>query len=109
MTTHRDVILREINAERDRQDTKWGEQNHPDGTGLDKGYGELALHAKATTDWKARQGTVTWADIFREEAYEALAEADPAALRAELVQVAAVCTQWIEALDRRGTRQEVAS
>lgn len=104
MTTTRDAILGEIRDERERQHAKWGEQNHPDGTGIDKGYGELALHAKATTDWKARHGIVTWADILREEAYEALAEADHGRLRSELIQVAAVCVQWVEVLDRRSTR-----
>lgn len=34
---------------------------------------------------------------------EALAESDPARLRAELVQVAAVAVCWIEAIDRRAT------
>lgn len=44
-------------------------------------------------------GTVTWWHVLREEVFEAAAEADPAALRAELVQVAAVALKMIEALD----------
>jgi hypothetical protein len=36
-----------------------------------------------------------------EEVREAMAESDPAKLRVELVQVAAVSVAWIEALDRR--------
>ena len=35
------------------------------------------------------------------EVAEALAETSPARLRVELVQVAAVCVQWLEALGRR--------
>lgn len=42
-----------------------------------------------------------WRHILDEEVAEALAETDPERLRAELVQVAAVAVQWIEALDRR--------
>lgn len=46
---------------------------------------------------------MTWVDgdFGIEEVLEAFAEADPDRLRAELVQVAAVATKWIQALDRR--------
>ncbi|MEY9934267.1 hypothetical protein ABH926_008932 [Catenulispora sp. GP43] len=40
--------------------------------------------------------------MLLEEVYEALAEVDPAALRAELVQVAAVAAAWVEDIDSRG-------
>jgi hypothetical protein len=39
--------------------------------------------------------------ILREEVYEAFAEEDPAALRTELIQVAAVAATWVDAIDRR--------
>jgi hypothetical protein len=43
--------------------------------------------------------------VLDEEVWEAFAESDPAKLRAELVQVAAVAFRWIEALDaRKGER-----
>ena len=104
----------DVAAERARQDAKWGEQNHPDGTGPratplnrivhDGPIGEtsgsthyahgLAMMAVRATDQAARVGTVTWADILLEEVFEALAENDPAKLRAELIQVAAVAEQW---------------
>ena len=45
-------------------------------------------------------GEGTFALALREELYEALAEADPTPLRAELVQVAAVALRWIRAIDR---------
>jgi hypothetical protein len=48
-------------------------------------------------------GRVTWRHILTEEVYEAFAESDPTKLRAELVQVAAVAVQWIQAIDRRPT------
>lgn len=104
-------------AERTRQDAKWGEQNHPDGTGPDvrpnsfeyavdamPGNGDarrLAEAATNETDILAAGGAVTWLDILREEYYEALAEEDPLALRTELIQLAAVAQQWVEAIDRR--------
>ncbi len=43
-----------------------------------------------------------WRDILLEEVFEALAEEEPKELRKELVQVAAVAAQWVEAIDRRG-------
>lgn len=108
-------------AERARQDAKWGEQNHPDGTGRDESvlYGvatqtnryldystaaELAEHATNATNDAAESGTVTWRDILLEEVFEALAEDDATKLRTELVQVAAVAQQWAEAIDRRSAR-----
>lgn len=103
--------LAEVSAERERQNLKWGEQNHPNGTGDDllllrelpnslPRYGMLARLAKNATDRHAAIGTVTFADILLEEVFEAMAENDPAKLRAELIQVAAVATQWVEAIDR---------
>lgn len=101
MTTPADrAIAREVLAERDRQDAKWGEQNHSNGTGslADK---ERAEHAKNATDAAARAGRVTWRDIAHEEVCEAFAESDPNLIRAELVQASAVLQQWIAAIDRK--------
>lgn len=104
-------VLEEIAAERARQNAKWGEQNHPDGTGAETEpvplwrADDFAEWAKNKTDLMARFGTVTWRDILLEEVAEALEEEDADALRAELIQVAAVATQWVEAIDRR--REEV--
>lgn len=95
-----DEVLQEIRAERARQTERWGEQNHPDGTG-----GVFRRHAAAVArnayQDAVRYGTLTYRDILEEEVAEAFAEEDPAKLRAELVQVAAVAVQWIEAIDRR--------
>lgn len=119
-TAQRDEVLAAIRGERSRQDAKWGEQNHPDGTGPDssplgrirqvhaRGKGPskqfaqgMADMAKQATDEAAEAGTLTFADILIEEVFEALAESDPAKLRTELIQTAAVATQWVEAIDRR--------
>ncbi len=49
---------------------------------------------------------VNWKTILLEEVAEAFAENDPATLRRELVQVAAVAAAWIEAIDRRASATE---
>jgi type IV pilus biogenesis protein CpaD/CtpE len=92
---------RAVRDERDRQDAKWGEQNHPDGTGRDGNRKAMADMARELCQRLAALGVVTWYHILLEEVYEALAEDDPAKLRAELIQVAAVAQQWVEAIDRR--------
>ncbi len=114
-------ILDELAAERTRQDTKWGEQNHSDGTGTDwRIFGRsadewLAIVRAALDQSTKRQIAVdlygglrelpatgpTWLLIALEEAFEAFVETDPAKLRAELVQLGAVVVAWIEAIDRR--------
>jgi hypothetical protein len=100
-------VLVEVGEERLRQNTKWGEQNHPDGTDPEvrisgQRMDRLRDDARERTDWLAENSAVTWSDILLEEVFEALAESDEAALRTELIQVAAVATQWVEAIDRRG-------
>lgn len=81
-------ILTDVAAERERQDVKWGEQNHDD---------------------------AHWAPILGEEFGEAMTEVNNILwykgeikkevliqhLREELVQVAAVAVAWIECFDRR--------
>ncbi|WOH20104.1 hypothetical protein IRJ34_07210 [Paenarthrobacter sp. GOM3] len=112
-------ITEEILGERLRQHAKWGEQNHSNGTGPnevpliglwyradasdpleDFDAKDIATAAKASTDHAAKQGTLTYADIFLEEVFEALAEGDPEKLRTELIQCAAVATAWIEKIAR---------
>jgi hypothetical protein len=76
-----DGVLAEVWTERDRQDAKWGEQNH---------------------------APVVWLSILGEEfgevcraAYEAHFNAAPwSDYRAELVQMAAVAVAMIQCLDR---------
>jgi hypothetical protein len=97
--SHAEVIATEVLAERGRQDAKWGEQDHPDGTCIEQS--PIAEAAKRMTDEAARLGRVSWSNILVEEVWEALTEVDPQLLRTELIQVAAVAQQWIEAIDRR--------
>ncbi len=112
--SERSDILIEIDSERDRQDEKWGEQNHPDGTGINWmdqitpafGWSEnpsehTANLAKRSTNRAAKNGKLTFLQILLEEVAEAFAETDTKKLRTELIQVAAVAAQWVEAIDRR--------
>lgn len=100
----------DVKAERWAQTRKWGEQNHPDGTGPTmrppdsaglRCWAHAAEQAKMETDHAARVGALNWTRILWEEVAEAFAEDDPAKLRAELIQVAAVACAWAEAIDRR--------
>jgi hypothetical protein len=116
-------VLAEVAAERGRQDDRWGEQNHPHGTGPDwMMFGqpaELALSvvratlndavSKPTLTWSADGKSAdvgppagaTWLLVFLEEVLEALVETDVHRVRAELVQATAVGAAWIEAIDRQ--------
>lgn len=109
-------IAAEVDDERARQDARFGEQNHPDLAG----DAEAQCDAREVFDeWAQNYRDINaaqfaprdpdhrldWAGILLEEVYEALAEADPARIREELVQVAAVACAWVAAIDRR-TGQE---
>lgn len=102
------LVLGDVSAERAAQDERWGEQNHPDGTGG-------LHHVLAADDIRRRvqqaaaEGRQRWANVLGEEVAEAFAEDDPAKLRAELVQVAAVAVAWAEAIDRRQAPADTAS
>ena len=98
-----ETVLADIRAERGRQDTKWGEQNHPDGTGPQ--FANRAEYERIRTETAAVDGTLTFRHVLAEEVAEAYAENDPELLRAELVQVAATAVCWIQAIDRRADRR----
>ena len=93
-------VLEQVSAERVRQDARWGEQNHPNGTGLPS-MQAAAERSRRVCEQNFQNGRGSWADILREEFHEALAEDDPNRLRFELIQVAAVAVAWIEAIERR--------
>jgi len=94
------AFVNAVDGERQRQLTKWGDQHHPDGTGLPV-YQHSANRYRDHADRAAASGVLAWRDVLLEEVHEALAESDPTALRAELVQVAAVCAAWIADIDSR--------
>ena len=112
--------LRDVLAERARQEAKWGEQNHPmvDVTDEARRLGAEAVltarrhgvssadAAKLLVDGLARQGRVTYVDIFNEEVAEfveacAVSGETSDAARTEMVQVAAVALAMVECIDRK--------
>lgn len=107
MRTRTEEVLLLVKEERERQDAKWGEQNHPDWTPNPLGVNPVidpARHAKGVCDEKFKAGQGSYSDILLEEVAEAHDEAKAGnvdALYTELVQVAAVAVEWIEAIDRR--------
>lgn len=101
-------IAEEVLRERGRQDARWGEQNHPDGTGGTAAV-DYADVLREQCEAATRNGYLTFRHILAEEVAEAFAENDPISLRAELVQVAAIAQAWIAKLDRRAAVDEHAS
>lgn len=95
-------VLADVAAERAAQDTQWGVQDHPDGSGPE--YAERAEATRRAALEAGKAGALTWRHVLAEEVDEALAESAPSPLRAELIQVAAVAVAWVEALDRRNGR-----
>lgn len=94
-----EATFEKILNERRAQDAKWGEQNHPDGTGSK--FETSAFNAREHCNLAFENKKGTWTDILTEEFYEALAEDDPVRLETELIQSAAVICAWIEAIHRR--------
>lgn len=83
-----------------------GTADLPDSTDNPGGRRTWETIAKNRCNRAAREGRLTFAHVFDEEAAEVLAaaaEGDVAALEKELVQVAAVCLKWAQAIARRRT------
>lgn len=94
------VLANSAVQECSRQYDQWGEQNHPDGTGLTND--DLAAEAvKRFNAVMVDAGQLTWRDILWEEVREVFAETEPDKLIEELEQVAAVSLSWIDAIKRR--------
>jgi len=93
------AVLAEVAAERRRQDERWGEQNHPDGTGPT--HSDQAVLAREECERAADTGHLSWRHILLEEVAEANEAHESARLRQELIQVAAVAVAWAQAIDRR--------
>jgi len=103
MTHPLDSILGEVAAEHDRACAKYPDcVSLPDGTGLTGAAKHALAIARHACERAYREGTLTHAHILEEEFWEAMCETDPAKLRAELVQVAAMAAKWVADLDRKG-------
>lgn len=100
MSDELEKVLGMVRAERAKQDAKWGEQNHKDGTGL-PGSKLKADLVRALVDEAARLGALNWMYILTEEFMEVAAENEPDRLKEELVQLASVCCAWVQAIERR--------
>lgn len=105
-------VLTEVVTERDRQDTRWGEQNHQDTRYVHDEHNVAERRMAVLRTKTARENytagvlaeKINWSDILNEEVCEALEEAAfkrEERLREELIQVAAVAVAWIQAIDRR--------
>lgn len=113
-----------VDLERQAQLRKFGDQHHPDVETRDIDVVTHSYAASKADIWRevnAERSTpsissrcalycgnaseahthTAWDGILLEEVWEALAEADPAKLRTELLQVAAVCAAWISDIDSR--------
>jgi len=98
-------IYADIYAERQYQINKWGEQHRNLGMG-GKTWQTRADKAKARCDAQEKNSQspnaddkATWLAVLEEEFCEAMAESDYAAIRAELIQVAAVAVAIIEDIE----------
>lgn len=114
-------VLAEVLKERNRQDEKWGQQNHPDK--IKDAYDESDLSnekknyafdkwisafgsclsekdVKLAVNSDAENGLSSWEGILTEE-YAEVVDADDSELDEELIQLAAVAVAWVEARRRR--------
>lgn len=129
MALDMDAAVAEVRAELARQHAKWGDQSglpdvdpHDIPEVIRNEYAFRAQCWKEINDRRAERGCevsrrdpsrhcMAWDGILLEEVYEALAEDSRTdegelRLRAELVQVAAVVIQQIDAIDRRRARRQ---
>lgn len=110
-------ITREIWEELRRAEIKFPDQHLPNGTpahveriGLEKALDQARRTAnmyRKVCKTAAADGSLTWRHVLTEEFFEALAEHDPAALRAELLQVAAMAVRWVKDIDMGADRPTV--
>ena len=102
VTASRFGVLAEVAAERNRQIAKWGDGMPRGGFGRPvSAWDRVTVEgAKRRHDAAAERGSCSMRLVLEEEIAEVFAE-EPGSLsqRAELVQVAAVCVKWIEAID----------
>lgn len=119
-------VLQDIVEERERQDEKWGEQNHPDRPHVAMTTSRLlhlleipsADRARHLYERAANTDAMAWPLILLEEFCEAMevcahmeegwTEKDrEEALKEELRQVAAVVIAWVECIDRRQLGRQI--
>jgi hypothetical protein len=92
--------IREIMKEHERQNEKWGEQNHPM---LDVPFTHDGMRSQAGAYKKINDSgsNPSWFAILMEEIYETFAETGPEKQYKEIIQVAAVSAQIAKSLKRK--------
>ncbi len=106
-------IFNEIRNERQKQEAKWGEQNHPilDPILINRDAQRMCEEYEIPTESRARQkveihaerGDLTYMHILMEEISEAAScGSNTEELRKELIHSASVLVAMIESLDRNG-------
>ncbi|MFY8187528.1 MAG: hypothetical protein ACOVLC_06155 [Flavobacterium sp.] len=103
-------IFEEIRIERQKQDEKWGVQNHPclDLKLMQRSPDRMCEEYEIPTENRAKQlceiafekQRPTFAHIAAEEFSEVVSAFDIHKRRAELIQLTSVCVAWIEKIDR---------
>lgn len=120
-------LMDEVMEEMKRQDIKWGPgRDYPDinpnidvipfEDALDRLW-NIAEHydipteedAKSHCEFHFKCGEGSWSDILIEEVCEVVFAGSETHRREELVQVMAVCAQWVEAIDRRLNSRDTTS
>jgi hypothetical protein len=101
-------VISDVRAERARQFAMYGtNEDLEDGTGPHVNWlGMSASSAESIArahylDYESVHGKPTWRHLVLEEVAESFQEDNPARLRAELLQVAALAVSWIEKIDAR--------
>ena len=92
-------VLNEVLDDRRFSHSYHNERNFPDGTS--EFYLPEFYKAAKNAVQQREQGTLTWRDMMMVTAISATLVTDPEDLRDELVELASLIIEWIEAIDRR--------
>lgn len=89
-------VLKEVGAERVRQNEKWGEQNHHPIEWIAILTEEVGEAAKEIVDWNFANGAI---DVHKKPSDELQAKR-LSNYRTECIQIATVAVQMVESLDK---------
>ena len=92
-------VLDEVLRERQLEHLYYGDRHLPDGTS--EFYQSEFHKADENVVQQHEQGTLTWRDLMMRAATSATCETATDDLRHELVELASLVIEWIEAIDRR--------
>lgn len=92
--------LKEIETWTIREMGRTGSRDLPDGTGDDL-FMDPPERIQAILNGHFLRGEGTWRHLFEEGVFNVLAATNPRSLRTDLVWTAALCLEWIIAIDRR--------